>query len=255
MLDLEPVTQLKIVERDDFHQVFVIAALEKELEHLLNKAKSVKSINTVFGLIRKCELNEKVVYTLCTGAGKIKAAASVQFIISNFWPSAILMTGACGSLNKDLKKGFVVVADNYVQHDVDCTGAGLRRGVMFDSKVLYVVSSDLLLNLVESFGAYTSRFASGDSFVTSKESAFLIKKEFCAEVVDMESAAAAIVCEVNRVPFIAIKAVSDMAGLEESPGKSTKEDFDNNISLASKNAFEFLELVLPEVQKRISYLN
>jgi len=56
------------------------------------------------------------------------------------------------------------------------------------------------------------RGVSGQAFVDNKAFRLYVRKTFNAEVLDMESAAVAHVAYVNKVPFIAFRSLSDLAG-------------------------------------------
>jgi adenosylhomocysteine nucleosidase len=59
--------------------------------------------------------------------------------------------------------------------------------------------------------AVVGKMASGDSFVNSAEQKKAIVEKCDPICVDMETAACAMVCYVNGVPFAAMKAISDLA--------------------------------------------
>jgi adenosylhomocysteine nucleosidase len=56
---------------------------------------------------------------------------------------------------------------------------------------------------------------SGQAFVDNKEFREYVRKAFNADVLDMESAAVAHVAYANKVPFVAFRSLSDLAGGEE----------------------------------------
>ncbi|HUN49289.1 MAG TPA: 5'-methylthioadenosine/S-adenosylhomocysteine nucleosidase [Stellaceae bacterium] len=56
------------------------------------------------------------------------------------------------------------------------------------------------------------RGVSGQAFVDNKAFRLYVRKTFGAEVLDMESAAVAHVAYLNKVPFIAFRSLSDLAG-------------------------------------------
>lgn len=70
-----------------------------------------------------------------------------------------------------------------------------------------------------------------------------IYNKFNVSPVDMESASVALICLQQRVPFIAIRALSDLAG----GGSADSNEADTFITLASKNSvtavLEFVKLL------------
>ena len=73
-------------------------------------------------------------------------------------------------------------------------------------------------------------------FVDNKAYREFLHSRFDATPVDMESAAVALVCLQQKKPFIAIRALSDLAG----GGSALSNEVDVFASLASQNSFEVL---------------
>jgi nucleoside phosphorylase len=76
---------------------------------------------------------------------------------------------------------------------------------------------------------------SANVFVNNKAFRDHLKSNFDATPTDMESAAVALVCYQHKLPFIAFRALSDLAGA----GSSTSEIF-IYLKLVSHNAFDVL---------------
>jgi len=73
-------------------------------------------------------------------------------------------------------------------------------------------------------------------FVDNKAYREFLHSRFDASAIDMESAAVALVCLQQKKPFIAIRALSDLAG----GGSALSNEINVFGSLASQNAFEVL---------------
>ena len=82
------------------------------------------------------------------------------------------------------------------------------------------------------------RVCSGDQFISSQEAKDRIISEFGGDCVDMEGAAVAQVCYVNKIPFIILRAVSDKAD-ESSP--VSFEEFEKQ---AAKNSASLVQFIL-----------
>ena len=80
---------------------------------------------------------------------------------------------------------------------------------------------------------------SGASFVDNAAFREYAQKTFGAEVLDMESAAVAHVAYANKVPFIAFRSLSDLAG-----GGAGENEMGTFLQLASKNAAAVVEAFL-----------
>jgi len=77
---------------------------------------------------------------------------------------------------------------------------------------------------------------SANVFVDNKAYRDFLNMKFDATPTDMESAAVALVCFQHKIPFIAIRALSDLAG----GGSAMTNEYSIYLSLASQNAFNVL---------------
>jgi adenosylhomocysteine nucleosidase len=80
---------------------------------------------------------------------------------------------------------------------------------------------------------------SGPSFVDNAAFREYAQKTFGAEVLDVESAAVAHVAYANKVPFIAFRSLSDLAG-----GGAGENEMGTFLQLASKNSAAVVEAFL-----------
>ena len=82
----------------------------------------------------------------------------------------------------------------------------------------------------------------GSVFADNAEYRLWLRNVFRAEVTEMESAAVGQICVINEVPWVIIRAVSDLAGGQE--GKNEENLYD---TLASENAAKLLFAMLEEL--------
>jgi adenosylhomocysteine nucleosidase len=168
---------------------------------------------------------------------------AAQILIDCFAAEGIIQVGLAGALDGDLEIGDIVLGDRYVEHDCDLTRMGLAAGeVLFDVAVEgqgFGVepgmrmggcdASPRLLALAESaarevlagagpaWGAargprvVRGTIVTGDQFIQSAAKGAWLRETFGAIAIEMESAAAAHVCQINGVPFLGIRAISDRA--------------------------------------------
>ena len=64
-----------------------------------------------------------------------------------------------------------------------------------------------------------------------------IREKFNCDCVEMEGAAVAQVCYLNKIPFIVIRSISDI------PNGKNEIDFNEYLELASKNCAEFIKQI------------
>jgi len=160
-----------------------------------------------------------------------------QYLIDHYKITAFICQGVAGAVDASLQAGDIVLGTAYVQHDLDVTSLGFLRGEIPFQSIRYLEGSARLLAFAENaclefrFRYRKGIIASGDQFIADEKKARELQREFNAIAVDMESAAIAQTCFLNKVPFISIKSISDKADRDAS------SDFSQSIRSASKNAF------------------
>ena len=85
------------------------------------------------------------------------------------------------------------------------------------------------------------RVASGDKFIGTKEGKEHIKKYVQGDCAEMEGAAIAHACWLNRIPFVIIRAISDSA---DEQANMSYEQF---VLLAAKRSSELVEKMLEKL--------
>lgn len=197
----------------------VIGAMDNEIE-LLKSSMVVKTTDTVAGMTYYCGmLSGCPVALVRCGIGKVNAAICAQTLIHCFGAEKIINTGVAGSLDNEIGIGDIVVSRDAVQHDMDVTRLGYKRGDIPGNELsIFPADEKLLKNAMESAAAitpeirvFTGRIASGDQFIADSERKQAIIDDFGAMCCEMEGAAIAQVCAQNKVPFVIIRAISDKA--------------------------------------------
>ena len=168
--------------------------------------------------------------------GKVAAATTATVLIERFGVQSIVFTGVAGGLGEGVRVGDVVLAESFVQHDMDASPLFPRHEVPLYGRsafatdaalngALALAAQQVLAQVVEHVGPEAVRdFAlqsprlhrglvlSGDRFVaTSAESLALRQALPQALAVEMEGAAVAQVCADYGVPFAALRTISDRA--------------------------------------------
>lgn len=159
------------------------------------------------------------VYVLQTGMGEIAAAAGTQFLISKCGVSVIVNFGVVGGLTPDMKKRKLCLVDRVVHYKYDCSEfMDLVPGQVDGHDSVYLETSDNLrrrvLSVIDCMPSAVC--CSGDKFVGTEAEKRHLHERFGGDVCDMESAGIVLTCEINRVPCVLIKAVSD--GLADGAG-------------------------------------
>ena len=164
-------------------------------------------------------LHGQEVVAVLSRIGKVAAATTATALIERFSVDRILFTGVAGGLGRGVQRGDVVVAERFLQHDLDASPIFPRYEVPLygtDRFGTDPVLTRKLLHAVEQAlpGTRLHRglVASGDRFVSSAaESQALQLALPDALAVEMEGAAFAQVCRDYGVPFAAVRTISDRA--------------------------------------------
>jgi adenosylhomocysteine nucleosidase len=168
--------------------------------------------------------------------GKVAAATTATALIEHFGVGQIVFTGVAGGLGAGVQVGDVVLAEQFVQHDMDAsplfprhevplygrslfpTDAALSQGLaQAAQQVLAQVAAHVGEDAVREFGLHAPRLhlglvASGDRFVSTTAECRALQQALPeALAVEMEGAAVAQVCADYGLPFAALRTVSDRA--------------------------------------------
>lgn len=206
------------------HQIFkmklgIIGAMAVEVNLLKNKLQNLKvekegTFEFYSGVMNKIE-----VVILLSGIGKVSAAVGTTLLIERYRPDYIINTGTAGGL-QNVKIGDLILGEKVGYHDADLTVFGYELGQMAQQPVCFKADDFLLKvalkaikELPENQITLKGLILSGDSFMNDIERVNKIKNNFPkALAVEMESAAIAQTCRQLSVPFVVIRAISDLAG-------------------------------------------
>ena len=219
-------------------KIGIIGAMDEELipirSIIHNLKKSQKGSRTFWegGIY-----GHEIFLTRCD-PGKVNAVIATQQLIDQFSVDAIFNMGSSGALDPQLEVGDLVVASEFIQHDFDVTDWGLQPGEMlFDivisndtgqmqfrsqqifkaepalTKLAVEVAQQIELTPLDGHSpkTYTGRILSGDQFISKSEKARALWETHQGLCTDMEAAAIAQTCNINKIPFLCIRAISDKA--------------------------------------------
>lgn len=228
-------------------KIAVIGAMEEEVEllrHSLDDKETVTIANSEF---TTGTYNEKEVILLKSGIGKVNAAMSTTLLLHEFKPDVVINTGSAGGYDPSLEVGAVVISDEVRHHDVDVTIFDYEIGQVPQLPAAFQ-SDERLMTLaqeaVSEIGEHQSTvglICSGDAFMNDPERVEKVRNDFPQMIaVEMEAAAVAQVCYQFNIPFVVIRALSDIAG------KESNISFDEFLPVAAKHS---TEIVLKTIEK------
>ena len=197
----------------------IIGAMEVEVAILKEKMEDVRIIKKASMDFYEGILAGKKVVVVRSGIGKVNAGICAQILADVFSVDAIINTGIAGSLNKNINIGDIVLSTDVVQHDMDATGFGYRKGQIPQMPVFFFNADDNLRRLAAEvckevnpdIQVFEERIASGDQFVCDQDVKNRIVSEFSAYATEMEGAAIGQAAYLNEIPFLVVRAISDKA--------------------------------------------
>ena len=148
-------------------------------------------------------------YILFCGCGEVQAASGTQYLIDNFNVDQIINYGVVGGINPEFKTGDVVLVSDIIPYQYDLSPLGYEKATLPKNIEQYLyTNSERLCELMEKVDLPLASCASGDKFLLPSDKKQLWEK-YEADICDMESYGIAYTCNLNKIPFIMIKAVSD----------------------------------------------
>ena len=225
-------------------KIGIIGAMSEEVELYLSELKGSRQVQVSGYIFFSGEFAGKDVVIVKSGAGKVNAGVCAQILIQNFGVGSIIFTGVAGALNPDLEINDIVISRDSIQHDIDAEALGFEKGqIPFTDLKVFKASQELKkigLDAGKKLGLKMTegRILTGDQFIAEKEKTDYLRRKFGGDCVDMESAAVAQVCELNKVPHVIIRSISDKAD------HSAHIDFQEFAKDSSKKSFKLVKQMI-----------
>lgn len=222
-------------KKEQVQPIGIIGAMDSEVKTLKSELKDVKITKKAGLEFHAGELNGKPVVIVKSGVGKVNAALCTQILIDDFNVGTLINSGVAGGLYSELQVGDVVISNRAVEHDMDVTVFGHKKGYISDmsengeptyfatDKALAEKTKEVATKVLKDNKAYIGTIASGDIFVSNAELKAELVKDHDAYAAEMEGAAIAHVASLNNVPVTIIRSISDLASGEANV---TYEEFE-----------------------------
>lgn len=221
----------------DFMIGIIVAEFE-EMEAVKEIMENVNSVSFYNLKIYTGVINNKDFLLVRGGVGKVNSARVCQIITDRFNLDCIINVGSAGGLNVNLNIGDIVLGEKLVQHDFDVTAFGREKGFIPETGKFFESDKNLLEKCqnikIDNQKIVVGTIASGDVFLTNTDLKKKILENFNADCVEMEGAAIAQVCSLNKIPFLVIRSISDI------PNGKNEVDFNEYLKLASRNCAKFI---------------
>ncbi len=248
LLTFDPINKIGIMGAMDMELAFIKKDMQIEVTEAI--AQRIFDIGTISGMECIC---------VKAGIGKVNAALTAEILIANYNVDAIIFTGVAGGINPLLGIGDIVVSEKVVHHDfgqvtpdefIPWDTLGYRANEFLISISVDAINNikfDMVSKEIDKDGPRVLRarlgiIATGDQFIASEEKRQWLEKIIHADCVEMEGAAVAQVCEINRVPFVIIRSMSDLANEDADVDfKAFAPYAAKNSSLIVKKIIEFIK--------------
>ena len=216
------------------NKIAIIGAMPQEVEILCGLMLEPKTTEIANCKIFEGKINNRPVAVLQSGIGKVAAAMGTTLLIQQFKPDMIINTGSAGGLDPtDVR-----------HHDVDVTAFGYEKGQLPANPAAFLPNEqlvDVAKKQAEKLGlnAVSGLICSGDAFINGADKIAQIRADFPqVAAVEMEAAAIAQVCHAMQIPFVVVRAISDVAD------KESHLSFDEFLPLAAEKSSEMVLAML-----------
>lgn len=219
--------------------IVILGAVPQEIPVLTDALENPEK-KSVWGIpYWQGKLHGKHVVIAITGIGKTFTAMTTTLFIKEFNPRLVLMTGTGARINKSLRTGDVIVATHTYEHDYGSLTANdmvyrpmnspddgkevenefkptaslleLAKKAMDTYEPQTVTANDSTYKNSVRYGVVSS----SDLFGVTQARIDLLRDKFKTDIMEMESAPLGHVCEALGVPYLIVRAGSNVA--QEAP--------------------------------------
>lgn len=216
--------------------IAILSALPEEqqgLSHMLIQPAYIQRAGRHF--VQGKLHGQEVVFAL-SGIGKVAAATTATLLIEHFGVRQVIFTGVAGGMGDNVQVGDIVIAENFLQHDMDVRPLFPQWQVPGYAAPVSPCDSTMVKTLRQAAQhcaqeaahwqepllgghrpqVHTGLIASGDQFIVSAQVSRNLRQSLQEAgwnplAVEMEGAAIAQACADYGVPFAAVRTISDRA--------------------------------------------
>jgi adenosylhomocysteine nucleosidase len=218
-------------------KVGIIGAMEQEIRILRDqlthcKQQRIGGSEFITGLMGPTHI-----VLVLSHQGKANAAMAATLLLQVFRPDYIINTGSAGGMQSHCRVGDITVPEVLTYHDADARALGFELGQIPYMPKEYYPCKQLIRAVVQAASEHpdlTLRHGlhtTGDSFMAGEEQLAQLRANFPEMMsLDMEATAIAQICTQFDVPFVIVRALSDIVG------QDNHVDFHAFLPLASHNS-------------------
>jgi adenosylhomocysteine nucleosidase len=173
--------------------VGIVAALPIEVGDLTDRLKRIRKYHAASISMIEGECAGRIVVVAVAGVGRLAAARASELLVAGHHPRWLVAAGFAGALDPALARNDLVLPHEVVD----------REGRSF--------AADLPEGLGNLHGKVRRRLLTVDQIVLQPEEKLGLRREFQADLIDMESSAIAAVCSQKLLRFLSVRVISDDA--------------------------------------------
>lgn len=215
--------------------ILVLGAVPQEIPPYIDAMKDGRE-REIWGIkYWTGHIGKKPVAVALTGVGKVKAATVTSLLVTSLRPRLVLMSGTGSRPNPKVRTGDVIVATELYEHDA---GSLTRNDMVYRSGFGELRPAPALLAIadraIQSYNRPTVTanddtyridvrrgiVATSDLFGVTEARIQTLRNIFHADIMEMESAAFAQTCTMVGVPWLVIRAGSNLS--QEAPNDDYK---------------------------------
>ena len=219
--------------------ILILGAVPQEITLLVASMKQPRK-RDIWGIpYWEGSLEGRPVAVAVTGIGKVYTGMTATLLLTKLTPRLVLMTGTGARINGSLRTGDVILAEALHEHDYGSLTSDDMVYRPFNSPVdgaevenLFQPSELLLKAADKAIASYDAPTVNGngeayqvrvkrgvvvssDLFGMTEQRIGRLRRLFAADISEMESAPLARVCQTFKVPYLVVRAGSNVA--QEAP--------------------------------------
>lgn len=221
--------------------VLLLAAMAEESAPIIG-ARAASAIDVPGGNAYTVTHDRLDVVLVTTGIGLVNAAMATAVALERFAPRRVISVGSAGGLGPQVRRGDIVIGSSYRYADADATAFGYAYGQIPSMPLSFPGDEGLLSALAShDFGSpvHVGEIVSGNSFVAGDLTSVVRERFPDAVAADMESTAIAQVAWRRGVPFVCVRAISDLCG--PSAGDDFRDAIDTVAQRSSDAVWQLID--------------
>lgn len=223
----------------------IIGAMEQEVAELRANLTNPTTLEVAGCEFYQGQLCGQQVVITRSGIGKVAASMATAILLERFAANTVINTGSAGGFDPALKVGDVIISSEVRFHDVDVTAFGYEIGQMAQQPAAFIADSALIelakqcLSEQDKIQSAVGLICTGDQFMHREDQLQKAVTQFpLMKACDMEAAGIAQVCHQFGVPFVVVRALSDIAGKEQA------ESFEAFLDVAAQHSSLMVQAML-----------